>query len=657
MGKKKLKKQNLPYKKQAESSKLSSLLKLFDNRKKKLQEPTAKSRTFSFNERFLALKERIFRHYDTCCYLILAIVPVIVFYSQEWLTHNPWTTMYMGIQLWNILLYELLFWGLFFLLEHARVSLSIGTIFCAICGYANYFVMAFRSAPIVPWDFYSIKTAASVAGEYDYTLEPHALVVLLVFVLVLTLCQFCRLKLDRRLLAIRLGAAALILLLGCGYVHLLHQDDFIEAMELDNTLFTPQVMARKNGFFVSFLMDLRYLNVDAPEGYDPEEVESYLAGYEEEELESQAPDIIVIMDEAFSDPAVLGDFTTNIDYMPFLHSLQNDDDENTLTGWLNVSVKGGNTANTEYEFLTSGSMRFLPAGSIPYQQYIFDDKDSLPSWLNSLGYESTSIHPFNSTGWNRDQVYEYFGFDNILFNGNFYEPERIRKFISDAACFDRILEQLEDRETEDTPQFVFAVTMQNHSGYSEEFDNFTPDVEVEGAAENCLLDRYLSLIKISDQALENFLEELSYSPRPTIVVFFGDHQPNDWVVSPIYTINGGSVDDTTEEEKALQYKVPYLIWANYEMNLDAYDESFEETSAGYLGLLTMELADLPLSSYQQAVAELQEEMPVISTQRLVNAAGEDITSLEGDSYDALKDTADLYNRLQYYMMFDKEVER
>jgi phosphoglycerol transferase MdoB-like AlkP superfamily enzyme len=83
----------------------------------------------------------------------------------------------------------------------------------------------------------------------------------------------------------------------------------------------------------------------------------------------ELPNIIVVMNESFSDLKVLGDFTTNEDYMPYLHSLLNGA-ENTVTGYLNVSVCGGNTANTEFEFLTGNSMAFLPQGSIPYQQYI-----------------------------------------------------------------------------------------------------------------------------------------------------------------------------------------------------------------------------------------------------------------------------------------------
>lgn len=81
---------------------------------------------------------------------------------------------------------------------------------------------------------------------------------------------------------------------------------------------------------------------------------------------TKKPNIIVIMNEAFSDLAVLGDYTTNTEVMPFISSLS----ENTQKGWMYSSVKGGNTANTEFEFSTGLSMYFLPTGSIPYQQYI-----------------------------------------------------------------------------------------------------------------------------------------------------------------------------------------------------------------------------------------------------------------------------------------------
>ena len=53
--------------------------------------------------------------------------------------------------------------------------------------------------------------------------------------------------------------------------------------------------------------------------------------------------------------------STEEDGMPFIHSLE----ENTVKGSLLVSVAGGGTANTEYEFLTGNSLYMFPAGSCP----------------------------------------------------------------------------------------------------------------------------------------------------------------------------------------------------------------------------------------------------------------------------------------------------
>lgn len=99
--------------------------------------------------------------------------------------------------------------------------------------------------------------------------------------------------------------------------------------------------------------------------------------------------------------------------MPYLHSLQNGA-ENTVTGYLNVSVCGGNTANTEFEFLTGNSMAFLPQGSIPYQQYITKELPALPAYLASLGYETVATHPYYADGWDRDKVYPLLGFSESI---------------------------------------------------------------------------------------------------------------------------------------------------------------------------------------------------------------------------------------------------
>lgn len=95
------------------------------------------------------------------------------------------------------------------------------------------------------------------------------------------------------------------------------------------------------------------------------------AGYSETVLEQAAqayagrsgavqPNIIMIMNESFADLKSIGDFETNEDYMPFIHSLA--EAENTISGDLLVSTFGGGTATTEFEVLTGDTMAFLPFG-------------------------------------------------------------------------------------------------------------------------------------------------------------------------------------------------------------------------------------------------------------------------------------------------------
>ena len=81
-------------------------------------------------------------------------------------------------------------------------------------------------------------------------------------------------------------------------------------------------------------------------------------------------------------------------------------DKSRVIGHLYVSVLGGNTANSEFEYLTGDSMAFLPSGSIPYQQYLNKYALSIVSHMKELGYSTTAMHPYNASGWNRSSVYE-----------------------------------------------------------------------------------------------------------------------------------------------------------------------------------------------------------------------------------------------------------
>ncbi len=565
--------------------------------------------------------------------ILLLLIPVVCFYLMEAFDRNPFEQIRPYAQFFNILLFELIGLVLFFLTGRAKWSIRILTVLTLIFGLVNHFVLEFRSTPFVPWDIFSIGTAASVVGEYDFTLSNRVITVILSFLIILVLSEMFTLRI--RTLRIRLIPAAASGAALCIFYGMLQNEEFWTAYNLYPYLFTPTVMTKYNGTLVTFVMDLQYVIVEKPEGYDSEEAEELLASYETtEEADTETlPSIIVVMDEAFSDLAVLGDFTASEDYMPYIHSLQ-EGAENTITGTLHVSVCGGNTANTEYEFLTGNTMAFLPSGSIPYQQYVKQETPSLASYLASLGYATYAVHPYNASGWNRNTVYPLLGIETFYSLKDFVDPTYIRNYVSDESSFDRIIEIYEQKE-ENQPVFIFNVTMQNHGSYTSSYENFTPDITVEGTSSYALW-QYLSLLKVTDAQFEELTAYFAQQEEPVMIIFFGDHQPANSVVSQIWSLNGVDSGNLTEEQEQLRYEVPYVIWANF----DIEEASGLETSVNYLAAEALSAAGVPLSAYQNYLLELKEEYPVISAARI-----------DGDED---SDTLTQYNRLQYYLMYDYE---
>lgn len=551
--------------------------------------------------------------------------------------------MKIRIQLLNIVLFELIMALLLFLFGKLKTALRCQTILFMIIGLANYYVLEFRSAPIMPWDILSIGTAASVANNFKYTLSKETVFVLIGFVILILLESKVTLELKKDW-RIRVGGVLASFALLWGFTAMLHQDSTVARFKLYDKLFTPTVMSKRDGTAVAFLMELKYIVVEKPDGYNKEDAAALLASYDTNDTESatHTPNIIVIMNEAFSDLSVLGDFETNEDYMPFLHSLMQEGTPNTISGHLNVSVLGGNTANTEFEFLTGNTMAFLPQGSVAYQQYVKSNDYSIATYLKSKGYDTIAMHPYNASGWDRDKVYPLLGFDTFYSLKDWVNPVKIRKYVSDQSCYDKIIELYEQKDA-NTPFFLFNVTMQNHSSYSEEYDNFHPDITVEGTSSK-ILPNYLSLIKLSDQALENLIEYFSQADEDTIIVFFGDHQPSNSVAAPVWKINGRSGDSLTEEEEALRYKVPFIIWANYDIEA----ASNVETSANYLGGHVLRAAGLPLYDYRNYLSQLEGQYPVLTAIRAENAQG--ISTPVKDVKSTLQD----YMTLQYYNIFSQK---
>lgn len=575
--------------------------------------------------------------------LFALVIPVGCFYTFETLTHQMSTMIELAKRL-NIAFYYWLFLFVFFIAGRTSISMAICVSAIAAIGVGNYFVVMFRSNPIVPWDIYSFETAMSVADNYvfsvDWALAEH----IAMFILMLIVGVRTNIRLSKKILRPILTVAMCIP--AYFYISYLWQDNLERNTGLNDTLFNAKYMHSKDGFFVSFILDIHFLQIEEPKNYSDEYALSLLNEQEVEKVETpeELPDIIAIMDETFSDPAVLGEFETNKDYMPFVHSILRGEVANTISGYADVSVLGGNTANSEFEFLTGNSMAFFPNGSVPYLQYIRDGISTIVPQLEEYGYTTYGTHPYRAKGWNREFIYDLMGFDYRYFQGSFPFEDKLRNYVSDEADFKSILEW---RNNTEGPFFMFNVTMQNHSNYGGDFDNFDPQIvaKFKNTYSNKYLNKYLSLMYETDQDVASLLSELSQSDRKTIVVFWGDHQPNDYVVRPIYKEYGLDFDNQTYEQQQQRQKTPFFIWANY----DIQEQTNVEISLNYLNILLFETAGLQLDEYQTFRKNLwQGQIPMMNAVGYRNDNG-DLVEYD-DAPEEIQNLLNEYQNIQYYRM-------
>ena len=221
--------------------------------------------------------------------------------------------------------------------------------------------------------------------------------------------------------------------------------------------------------------------------------------------------------------------------------------------------------------------------------------------------------------------------------------------LSDQSNYETLYE-LTDAAGSD-PLFVFNVTIQNHSGYQLPWTGLERTSELGGELEDDYpsADQFFSLMRASDDALRNLISHYSQTGVPTMIIFFGDHQPplgNDFYEA----LAGKPLDDRTTGEVFQQYGTPFFIWANYDI---PEAEDVVTTSWG-LHLLAAEAAGLPLTGYQRFLREVNASVPVITPVGYITADGR-YSSENGEALTPAERTlVQQYRLLAYNNLFGKE---
>lgn len=279
------------------------------------------------------------------------------------------------------------------------------------------------------------------------------------------------------------------------------------------------------------------------------------------------------------------------------------------------NVTGGGTTNTEFEFLTGCSMANFGPGVYPYTVYDLSRAEGLPRQFSALGYATTAMHPQIGTNWNRVNAYSDLGFDRFLTIEDFEGSDTLRGHVTDRATYDKVLDVLASGSE---PQFIFDVTMQNHSGYDTGLlgEEDTTHLSIDGA-DDPLVDEYVSLIRHSDEDLEYFIERLRELDRPVVLVFFGDHQP---YLTQGYNDLWYPGEDAAEHARRV-YQTDYVVWANYDIAGCDQVSEVDDVSASFLASEVAQLIGAPLTSFQKAHIELRRALPEISAACYEDAAG------------------------------------
>lgn len=572
---------------------------------------------------------------------LLIVIPYIIYLYCQFLCDGKFIFEKPRMKLNFLLIYLII--GIFYsLIGKVKISLFLSVLVTFATGFINHFVTAFRGTPLVPWDIFSVNVAFTVLPTFKFSLSRNLTFGILLFALAVFILKNTQIKSFRNnkfKILYRFIVAVFTLTFFVNF----YTTDLITEFKLDEN-WDPKEEYHNNGLIASLFKQSRNLIITQPDGYDVSSLSQVASSIEVtpviHEDNYEYPNIIAIMNESFADLSSIGNFSTNEDYLPYFKSLS----KNTIRGNLHMSIFGAQTPNSEWEFLTSNSMAFVPKRTIPYQQYVLRNSYSLASILKEQGYSTTAMHCYYPQGYNRNIAYPRLGFDSFYHLYTMHDLEYIREYPSDLSTYKNIIE-LYEKKAENEKLFNFTLTMQNHGSYTDEYFENTIIAE---NGEYPKLNQYLSLIKLADNALEYLVNYFSHQDEHTIIILFGDHQP--YVEDEFYNslLSQKYEDIYSKEASEQKYITPFIIWANYDIDTSRYND-ITDLSANYLASLLLDVANIQKTPYLEFLDNLREEIPIITGNGYVDKNNIYHDFSEETEYTELINS---YHYLQFNNMFD-----
>ena len=514
-----------------------------------------------------------------------------------------------------------------FLLRNVCYGAALTNFIVCTMAIINRMKLEVRDEPFFPRDIMLIKEATSAAGEYDLPYPWGVIAVVLLATLLLAAaglilkCKPFSAKKKADLGVRVLGAAASIAVMAGLITTVYASNDLYNSFKVSNAYYIPSVF-NELGFPYCFCHQFTTYPVDRPDGFN----KATAVAWDSEppaKAENNGVNVIMVMDEAFSDVTDYEAFayTAEDDPLPNLHALQSD--PHAVTGHLVVPNFAAGTANTEFDVMTGMQTNALSATTTSAFRVVNRNLESVFRVFDRIGYETSYFHCGDNWFYNRENVLRWMGADDTLFIEKMKDVESKGRWVTDDYMAGLIEAEFEEAMAEGEPLFHYTTTIQNHMSYTRDkygndyvYPEVPLNVEVSDAVRS-LLEVYIEGARDADAMLGRLVEYFSAQEEPVMLVFFGDHLPYLGDSQAGYEELGIAADEHWDAIGS--YETPYVIWVNdsaadeLDWNEAAKATEIPETlSASFLGAAVLELMGYEETSpWFSFLSDLRREYPVV----------------------------------------------
>lgn len=293
-----------------------------------------------------------------------------------------------------------------------------------------------------------------------------------------------------------------------------------------NVLVWQSKLPNGKGVIINVWMTVKGMNYQPPilEG-NSELFLQKAAEFNVTQNEQVKPDIVVFLQESTNDRDY---FTLGDNNLPKISMFDPTADFVSAYGPLRVQTTGGGTWLSEFSFATGlDTNDFADRKHSVFYTVAPHIQTSFYKELKNNGYYTVLLTPMTKDNYNTRHAYENFGIDLVLqpqdlgydapMNNNLWK-------ITSHEMLEYVYQILEQHS--DQPVAVFMLSMNEHGPYNEKAEDklgILPYFEDEKVARrlNDYLERQVDL----NEATDNFTQKALGRERPTLFLYFGDHQP------------------------------------------------------------------------------------------------------------------------------------